>query len=235
MHKLQKSIHEGYRNSIGWKGIIFTAWIGTPIHEIGHIFFAFIFRHKIHRVNFFQPNKKTGSLGHVDHSYNKLSIYQQIGNFFVGSAPMIFGSILLMTMVYFLIPGGKIIYQNLSMTDGSITALFSSIEETLLTLFSKNNLKAWNFWLFLYISFCISAHIAPSRQDRKGMWKGFIWIVILILIINIISYFANIDSSKYLARATGYMGILTAVFVYTLLISFLHLVAVKILFYPFKK
>ncbi len=79
LSKLQHGTHNNYRKTIGWKGILFTAWIGTPIHELGHIFFAKLFRHRIENIHFFKPNEATGELGHVDHSYaastNKLGTF----------------------------------------------------------------------------------------------------------------------------------------------------------------
>ena len=78
LSKLQTAVQTNYHRTIGWKGILLTAWIGTPIHEISHIFFAKIFRHRITHVSLFKPNKVTGNLGHVEHSYNSLSLYQPI-------------------------------------------------------------------------------------------------------------------------------------------------------------
>src|SRR3989338_501064 len=91
LSKIQERTQQAYRAVVGWKGILWTAWFGTPLHEFGHIIFAKIFRHRVEEISLFRPNKTTGTLGHVSHSYNPKSLYQQIGNFFIGGAPMIFG------------------------------------------------------------------------------------------------------------------------------------------------
>ena len=208
--------------TIGWRGILFTAWIGTPIHELGHIFFAKIFRHKLGNMHFFRPNKTTGELGHVEHSYEKRSIYQQIGNFFIGAAPMIFGSAILVALLYFLVPNATDIFTPLTENN---TSVFYSIQHILQQLFAMTNLTSYSFWIFLYLSFCISAHIAPSKQDRRGMWKGFFWMVLILIFLNIIPLLLKIDIIQYVSRIYASMTILTALFLYTLIISLLHYIA----------
>ena len=58
-------------------------WLGCSVHELSHAFFALIFGHKINEIELFKPNSDGESLGHVSHSYNKRSIYQKTGNFFI--------------------------------------------------------------------------------------------------------------------------------------------------------
>ncbi|MFZ2190537.1 MAG: hypothetical protein WA057_00590 [Candidatus Magasanikiibacteriota bacterium] len=235
LSKLQEWTQKNYRRSVGWKGILWTAWMGTPIHEFGHIFFAKLFRHKINRIAIFEPNEDTGELGCVDHSYKKYSLYQRLGNFFIGAGPMIFGSLFLVIMLYLLLPNGKEIFSPLTQNTSLAPAFFVSLKQTLLNLFSLENLTAWNFWLFLYVSFCIASHLAPSKPDRKGMWGGFFWIVLLLIIINIITLLFHFDITNFILKINQYLGIFTAIFTYTLLISLLHFILSGILLYPFRK
>lgn len=235
LEKLQQWTQQNYHRSVGWKGILITAWIGTPIHELGHAFFAKIFHHRIDRISLFEPNEQTGGLGHVDHSYKKYSLYQRIGNFFIGAAPMIWGSIFLVTMLYFLLPNGKEIFSPLAGEISSATTFFSSLKLTFLNLFALENISTWNFWLFLYISFCIASHIAPSKQDRYGMWKGFIWIVLLLIIVNAITLGLGVDITKYILATNQYLGIFVGVFIYATIISLLHLILSFLILFPFRK
>ncbi len=235
LSKLQEHTQRNYHRSVGWKGILWTAWIGTPIHELGHVFFAKIFHHKINEVQIFRPNEQTGGLGHVNHSYNKHSWYQKIGNFFIGGAPMIFGSIILSLMLYYLLPNGKEIFIPLTAEVGSVLTFLNSLKITFLNLFAWENLSTWHFWLFLYISFCIASHIAPSKQDREGMWKGFVWIIILLFIVNGVAIGLGSDITGYVLGINQYLGIFVAIFSYATIISLLHLILSTIIFYPFKK
>ena len=233
--KLQYLTHKHYRQTLGWKGILWTAWIGTPIHEIGHAFFAKVFRHKIHNITIFHPGEASGNLGHVNHSYNPKSLYQQIGNFFIGAAPMIFGSMALIIFLYFFVPNGKEVFLPLAEQQNTISGFVSSIIDSLKNLFAGENIRAWNFWLFLYVSFAVSSHMAPSKQDQKGMWKGFAWLVLLVIIINGITLALGVDITNYVLSITKYLGILTAIFVYAILLSLLHLILSAMLLLPFKK
>lgn len=230
LSKLQKATHKHYTDTIGWKGILLTAWLGTPVHEVGHIFFAKLFRHKITEVSLFDPNESTGGLGHVGHTYNRRSLYQHIGNFFIGAAPMIFGAGVLVIMLYFLVPNGKEVFMPLNVEQDSPFIAAKAIGTSLLSLLSLENLRSWEFWVFIYMSFCISSHMAPSKQDRKGMWKGFASMVIVLTLFNIIPVLLGIDLIQFIGTIYGSMTIVVAIFLYALIISTLHYILASILF-----
>ncbi len=220
---IQNHTRKLYLNTVGWKGILWTSWIGTPIHEFGHLLFAKIFRHKITKVAIFQPNEETGELGSVDHSYNPRSLYQKVGNFFIGSAPMIFGSIFIWLMVYLLLPGGDKIYQTLFTSSDSLQSIFSSTVKMLIILFHPQNFSTWTYWLFLYITFAIASHLAPSQVDRKGMWQGFSWIILILFFVNIFSLALQLDPTTYILKINQYIGFFIAIFTYALIVSICHL------------
>lgn len=225
LSKLQEWTQKKYYQTVGWKGILWTAWLGTPFHEFGHYFFAKIFRHKVQSFRMFEPNQITGELGSVDHSYNKYSLYQNIGNFFIGAAPMIFGSGILALLLYLFVPNGKDIFSPLVGLDNLIDYIFIGFQKTFIPLFSIENLKSWNFWLFLYLSFCIASHLAPSKPDRKNMWAGFLYIVILLLLINIFSLLLKLDVTSAIFKISRYLGIFSAIFLYATIISTVHFLA----------
>ena len=66
-------------------------FIGTVIHELSHALFCIIFRHKILEMEVLSYDPGSKSLGHVSHSWNRRSLYQVIGNFPIGIAPLITG------------------------------------------------------------------------------------------------------------------------------------------------
>ena len=51
--------------AFGRAGVYFVAWLGTPIHELGHVIFCILFMHKIVEVEFFKPDPAMGTLGYV--------------------------------------------------------------------------------------------------------------------------------------------------------------------------
>lgn len=235
LSKLQELTHKNYLRSVGWKGILLTAWIGTPMHEFGHALLCYIFAHKVVEVALFKPNQETGGLGYVNHSYNPGKLYQRVGNFFIGAAPMIFGSIALFLLLYFLLPNGKEVFAPLNTQVSNVQAFLISLKETLLQLFALENLKTWEFWLFLYLAFCISSHIAPSKKDRQGMWDGFGWLVTILLIVNIFTLGLGYDITYYILSLNHYLGILVAIFTFAIIISTLHYLLTTLILTPFRK
>lgn len=235
LSKIQTITHRRYHESVGWKGILWTAWLGTPVHEVGHLILAKLFRHRIERFALFEPDKETGNLGYVDHSFAKYGLYQRIGNFFIGAAPLIFGSTFLVLLLYFLAPNGKEVFAPLSQTHSTIAEAGLALNATLKSLFSLDNLSTWNFWLFLYVSFCIVSHMAPSKKDRAGMWNGLAWIALILCIVNGVALLLHHDLTAYILRVNQYLGIFVGMYVYALILAILHFILATIVLAPFRK
>ena len=137
LSQLQSWTQENYLRSFGWRGILWTAWLGTPIHDLGHLFFAIIFRHRIDEINLFRPIQATGELGEVRHSYRQNSLYQNLGNFFIGAAPMVIGVLVLFFLLYFLAPHGNQVIS----TSGA--EIISTLEQAIKEIFSFKSLSNW--------------------------------------------------------------------------------------------
>jgi len=242
--KLQTWTQTNYRQVIGWNGILFTAWIGTPIHELGHAFFAIIFRHKIQHISLFEPNERTGGLGHVEHSYNTKSLYQRVGNFFIGAAPMIFGGLFLFFLIFLIQPFASFemnnwIYLPANLLDvaefTNIGYTVSSFLHDLSKIVVAENLKLWYFWIFAYISFCVVAHISPSKQDLKNMWRGFGWMIFILFFVNVITVACGVDLTTYILGLNQYMGIAFCIFLYATIVAVLHWLLSLIILRPFRR
>lgn len=228
LYFIEKRINSSYTSAFGWKGLYFTAWLGTPIHEVGHIFFAKIFRHKIVNVELFKPNKSTGGLGHVEHSYNPTSIYQQIGHFFIGSAPLTFGIIVLTGLLFALMPGARDGFINLANSEPGPLFLASSILEFGYSFIKSIDLSSLSFWFFIYLSFCITSHMSPSKYDQKNMYKGLFWLFAVLLVLNIVPLLLQFDVVALIQKTYQFTGIILAMLIYSVIISLLHLLTVII-------
>ncbi len=222
LSKIQAAILKNYSRSIGWRGLLWTAWLGTPVHEYSHALLAVIFGHKITEVVLFSPDPNTGELGHVSHSYNQRSFYQSVGNFFIGLAPLIIGPLILIVLLYVLVPQGREVFAQLSYHQNSLALLGDGVKQFLILLFSPANLTSYRFWIFLYISFCIASHLAPSQSDRRGAWHGSLVIIFWLIFINILAQLASFDITSRIVSLSRFFTELVTVYIYTLIISLIH-------------
>lgn len=187
----------------GRKGIMLTAWIGTPVHEFGHLFMCCLFRHKIHGFKLLDLRARNGVLGYVKHSWNQKSLYQNIGNFFIGMAPIFSGTAALILGMYIFLPGSFGAFANYLFLDSSqlnpyvLMDIFGLTIELFKSIFSEGNLMSFNFWVYFIFAIGISSHMALSNQDLKGAGKGLVTIFTFILLINIVVLALNTDISDF--------------------------------------
>jgi hypothetical protein len=213
--------------------IYFTAWIGTPVHEMGHVIFCILFLHKIRKVTLFNPNSRDGSLGAVEHSYNTRNLYHQVGNFFIGAGPVIFGSLLIFLLSRWLLPLDSPFYQygspdlTVLSADGAywvafLHGLFHHFLSTVTALFSIENAGHWQFWLFLYLSLSISTHMELSPSDLRQMWSGLLVIIFLIFLFNLLYLWLFSAYVNILQTAVSYFSVLSQLLMTGLIFSFLN-------------
>ncbi|MFB6226417.1 MAG: hypothetical protein ABEJ02_03620 [Candidatus Paceibacteria bacterium] len=230
---LQKGILKQYQKSFGWNSMMITAWIGTPIHEFGHLLFALIFNYRIKKVELFNPNKKTGRMGHVKYGYVKHSILHRFGKFFVGAGPLILGSGIILVLMYFLVPNGAEIYQTI--LKNSQASFLAQAQNVLVDLFAAENLTSYKFWIFTYLALSLVTHISPSKRDRSQMWSGLIWFGFILLLLNLAALaFFDINLNIYTDQLVSYMSVLTSIFIFSLLLALIHYILATLILSPFR-
>ncbi len=219
-----------FRNS-GYQrlDIYFTGWIGTPVHELGHAIFCLLFCHRITEMKLFGPNSEDGTLGYIRHSYNKKSIYQRIGLFFIGAGPIIFGSLVLYALLYLCLPVRPEISGIISPADFAETGIghWMKLLRTLFTggihilsdIFSSANFNSVLFWIFIYVSFCISSHIQLSPPDLKSMFSGLLTILVILLVFNFSTMIFGVNFSGYFVKASATMGKFSGLFLLAVALS----------------
>ena len=159
MQLLSNSIRKSLAKLLGIQGYIYLTCPGVMVHEIGHALFCVIFRHKIVEMKLYSP-EADGTLGYVNHSYNPKSIYQRIGNFFIGTGPIWFGIAVLCFVSWLLLPN----------------------EMNIGNLFSANFWGRWQSYVWLYFALTIASHITLSPPDLAGSVDGGIAILIMALL-----------------------------------------------------
>ena len=190
-------------------------WIGTMIHELGHAFFCIIFGHTITDIELFNPDSESGRLGYVNHSFNPESSYQQVGNFFIGIGPILFGSVVIYLCSKWLIGDNLLSSINSIPTINHDTGFWNNVSEfskyilssaqTLLShLSSSGALSNWKTYLFLYLVFSIGSSITLSPPDIEGALSGLGYIIGMLLFVNILTMwiFPNLLSNifSYIAQ-----------------------------------
>jgi hypothetical protein len=223
----------------GWYLGLF-GWLGTIVHELGHAVFCLFFRHKITAIKLFDPDPESGTLGYVEHSYNSASIYQSVGNFFIGIGPILLGTAIIYLLAYFLLglnPLNLADKLNVQQSDiysweafvQVLRTLWSSSASLLREVFAWSNLSNWHLYAFIYLTFAIGSSIRLSPADVKGALRGFGLILLLILVFNLATVWAEGFTSNLVTGAAGYFRVFyTAVF----LILVLNIAVAALLLLP---
>lgn len=210
------------QRALGEKIIIFTGFIGTVVHEVSHMIMALIFNHKIVKVELFRPKKykEDGILGFVRSTYNPNSIYQQVGNFFIGIAPMIFGTLTIWLL--FIIFSNNIYTMFLNYMDiglytnylqssnysGFFNLLVHDVFLLLKTIFSFDYIFNVNHLIMLFLIYSISTHMTLSLADLKGSFKGLLVCFIVVFVITFLGKIlglSNIFTSSIVFKINLYI------------------------------
>jgi hypothetical protein len=224
--------------SFGSRGVYLVAWLGTPIHELGHAFFCLIFLHKIVDIKFFKPDPVTGTLGYVYHTWNKKNPWHILGNFFIGIGPVVLGCAVLFAVFYFLIPGSSRVWDLIltksngidSYSIGSYLEVWQGSGLALIKLiFTAENLTGWRFWVFIYLAICVSSNIRLSLSDVKHALTGLGCIVLPFLLINLIGLLTHISNSILIPFTAASLGAVYAVLMLALVMVLLGFILIYVM------
>jgi len=195
MHFLAATIRIRAAKLMGEKLHIWLTAPGTVVHELGHALFCVLFGHTIRDLSLFRP-RKDGVLGYVKHSWNRKNLYQNIGNFFIGTGPIWLGSALIVLITFALF--GAELWRPLRAMQMAPTdfvtwrgqlRLGSEFWQALLALFQQIDnaglYSDWRFYLGLYLLFCISSHVTLSPADLQGAGSGFVTLTLFVLGFNL--------------------------------------------------
>lgn len=187
-------------SSFGYRSLIITGILGTVVHELSHMFFCVVFRHKIRDFSLYRPfsSQFDGIMGYVNHSWNNKSIYQKTGNVFIGIAPIVFGTFTMLILMKYLIPEGfsSVVYtvkSNVVSIDNFIdyNDIINSYISIMLSVFvALNPFNQGNilmYIIFLVFMYSIATHMELSKEDIKNSSMGIIFLVLLIFFSCILS------------------------------------------------
>lgn len=188
MSKLSSIFARQVCRAVGIRGyLLMFGWLGTAVHELSHAAIAVIFRHKIHEIKLFQIKADSSRLGYIRHSYDKNSVFQRIGNLFIGIAPVFAGALIIFACAKLLMPELAAVLsagRSLSGLAGLVSAYVSAFFSTLGTLIDVDNFSRPAFYLFLYVVFSVGSAMTLSAADLKGAKSGFVVFAGALLILN---------------------------------------------------
>lgn len=200
---------------MGYSGLIIllvTGAVGIPVHELSHAAMCILFGHRIEEMALYRPNLSGEMPGYVYHAYNKRNLYHQIGNVFIGIAPILCGSGVLLLLMRWLVPDifGTVmgIFHEMRLLDANWTsaetymAYGNALKDMVLAIFSPDYLSSVRFWVYVVLAVSISCHMELSLSDIRAAAKGMAYLSVLVLAFDAILF---VVSRKTLATVTATM------------------------------
>lgn len=165
------------------------AMIGTPIHELGHLVFAVIFRCKIQSLQFFPSRNKAVTelgkvrLGYVSYTYNKKNFIQSSGRMLIATGPIYAGILAIAIVSYFLnesrliVAMGNIVSAAFDVSDGRMIIVyyfehFKEIFQSIVLALFPIDLPVWEVVCSAVLILAISLHMQLSKEDMSGYIFG---------------------------------------------------------------
>jgi len=185
LHLQERLISRHVAHHLGWRAVLVTGWLGVPVHELSHLLAAKLFGHRIVAWRLFDPDPVSGTLGYVRHAYSRRSVWQLIGTFFIGVAPLVAGGAVLAALLAWMLPAaerGELLRRCLSLGQAS------DPWRSALLLGGLASQLARAIWagrsallpLQLYLAICVAHHLAPSRADLAGALPGAALLLVLL-------------------------------------------------------
>lgn len=195
--------------AFGWAGIVITGLVGTPIHELGHLLTAKLFGFHITDVALFRPfaGRADGVLGYVSYTYEKGNLWQQLGCFFVGIAPMVMGVLAILLLLRLLVPGPfRAAKERLDRGGDPWSRLTGVFCGFWLAFF---HLRGWALGrgvIALYLVFSVSTHMTLSPADLKGAAVGLVMVAVLCLLFGLVTALLKSNVTPMLQKTAAVLG-----------------------------
>lgn len=226
VHLLERTIQRRLAERFGWKSVLWTGWLGTPVHELSHALMCVLFRHKIDDMALFEPDRKSGRLGYVEHSFRPGNWFQELGNVFIGLAPLAGGSIALALLLWMFYSDAAVAaIETTTNGDESVTGLAAAFDLMINSTFAVcgeilqwSNLFTIRFWVFIYLVLCVGGHMAPSSSDYRGASRGVFLLLAIVVAVVLALALVQTDVSSMIANLIAAMSPLFALFALTILL-----------------
>lgn len=230
LHLVERRVSRRLSHRFGWRSVLLTGWLGVPLHELSHLAMCWVFRHRIVAYRLFDPDPRTGTLGYVHHAYQRRSLFQIAGNFFIGVAPLLAGSAVLLGGLVLLLPGTQPLSTEpvpigLAPQLSHVVCLAGA---TLGRMVSLSHLASWQLWVFLVLALCVGTHLSPSRPDLTGALPGLALLLGLLFGLDVLNRALSLWPPDLWVRvAAGVLSPLLAVLCVALVLEVLFWLVVE--------
>ncbi len=191
-------------HSLGYRAILATAIIGTPVHEVGHAMMCYLFAHHVDEVVLYRPDPHTGQLGYVKHTYSPRNLYQQLGNFFIGLGPIFSGCTVITAVLFLCFPHAIRGFFNdafeVIAAEGSLGDLFGCALNFIVSFFTDDGSHWLPKILGAIVILAVMLHVNLSTQDIKNSLGGAGIYGVLTLIFAVTIYFVGANAMESVQR-----------------------------------
>jgi len=238
LHWLERLMQLPLARRFGWNSVLWTGWLGAPVHELSHVVMCFVFAHRVVEVALFKPDRWTGRLGYVKHAFNPKNYFQVVGNFFIGMAPLLGGAIVLGLLLWLFYPQAasqafEVTAVTQAINDGDLPGALSLLMQgssiVIRHIVTAEHIATWQLWVFLYLTMCIGSHMPPSASDYRGATWGGLLLLALIFCGNIVFLAVGGQPARLIAVVAPVLGPTLALF--TLCAALCSLAAVIVLMF----
>lgn len=168
-------------------------FIGTPVHEIGHLLFAVITGSHIKKVRLFpkiSSRSRTSGGAYVEFAPRN-SLLGSLSCFLSGIGPMIFCPFIIMVLMYVLAPqlyhGVIDVFVQVNTIDhDNLLHTINTVLRGFFSSFHLDMLEDLRFWGFLILAIPIANECVLSGADVKNAGKGFFMLLFLLVGIGLV-------------------------------------------------
>ena len=234
IHLLEKTIQKRLAERFGWNSVLWTGWLGTPIHELSHAAMCVVFRHRIDEISLFEPDRSSGRLGFVKHSWRKGNWFEELGNFFIGIAPLAGGSVALFALLWTFYPEALVPPESIDSIVHQPDVM-DRVTHVIQHVLHPANLTTARFWVFMYLVLCVGSHMAPSWSDYRGAGRATLMVVLALTASLLVASVAITEPELLFTRIADLLSPLLAVLVITVVMCSVATLIVSLLVSYFPK
>jgi hypothetical protein len=213
--------------------------IGTAVHETSHAIFALLFGHKVTKIELFSGDPTSENPGSVTHEYNSKNLYQNMGNFFIGIGPILFGSLFLFLLSYLLFGFGyrHMVLSNINIESftelSSLKAIGLSIVDNFGTylhlVFYGDRSSWWKIVILIYLLYAVGSSVSLSPSDINGSASGFAVFLVVLLLFNLVTLWIG-DFTLNFFRTIGFY--FSGLYLLLILSVMINLIFILVLMIP---